>query len=159
ANYTYSKSLDDQAFSGGVEGVPSGSYVSPIPWYLPGFHQMDYGPSEFDRRQNLVVSYVWALPRLEKTSRFTRTVLGDWMWSGIMSAQTGDPLTALAGLDRAQTGLGSDRAIDLGGNHYSVGPCANTAPCVTWLNPAAFALPPIGSYGTFGKGSLRGPKL
>jgi hypothetical protein len=81
------------------------------------------------------------------------------MWSGILSAFTGDPLTALAGLDRAQTGLGSDRAVDLGGNHYLVGACANSAPCVTWLNPAAFALPPIGSYGAIGKGSLRGPGL
>ncbi len=34
-----------------------------------------------------------------------------------------------------------------------------TARCVKWLNPNTFALPPIGSFGNTGKGSLRGPGL
>jgi hypothetical protein len=31
--------------------------------------------------------------------------------------------------------------------------------CVNYLNPAAFILPPQGSWGNVGKGSLRGPDL
>jgi hypothetical protein len=30
-------------------------------------------------------------------------------------------------------------------------------PCVTWVNPAAYALPAVGAYGNTGVGSLRGP--
>ena len=141
ANYTYSKSLDTMPYGGGVTGVPNGSYLSPMPWYMPGFHQNDYGPSEFDHTHNFVISYVWALPTLSGRSQFVRRVLGDWKVSGIVSAYTGDPFTGLAGMDQSQTSLGSDRLVDLGGNHYLSGACSGAAPCVNWLNPGSFALP------------------
>lgn len=157
ANYTYSKSLDTMPYGGGVTGVPNGSYVSPMPWYMPGFHQNDYGPSEFDHTHNFVVSYVWALPTLEGKNGFVHRVLGDWEVTGIVSAYTGDPFTVLAGSDQSQTALGSDRLVDLGGNHYLSGACSAAAPCVNWLNPNSFALPPVGSFGNIGKNSLRGP--
>jgi hypothetical protein len=32
-------------------------------------------------------------------------------------------------------------------------------PCVNYLDPAAFTLPPQGSWGNVGKGALRGPDL
>ena len=38
-----------------------------------------------------------------------------------------------------------------------VGRTALPAPCVAWVNPAAYALPDVGAFGDVGVGSLRGP--
>lgn len=156
ANYTWSKSIDDLPWAGGVTSV-GGDTVSPLPWYDPNFHSMDRGPSEFDRTHVFVMSNVWEFPKFAGMNRFVRGVAGGWQLNGILKLQSGDPLTILAGTDRSQTALGRDRAQDLGGDHRLSGPCANAAPCVNWLNPSTFGLPAIGTFGNVGKGSLRGP--
>jgi len=158
ANYTWSKSIDDLPAGQGVTGVSAGSN-SPIPWYAPGRHQYDRGPSEFDHTQRFVASYVWDLPKFSDRSPFVRLFAGGWQLSGIFTVQTGGPITILAGTDRSGTGIGADRANRLGGNAYGSGACGAAAPCVNYLNPAAFALPAAGTYGSVGKGSLRGPNL
>ena len=76
-----------------------------------------------------------------------------------MGASTGDPVGVLAGADQCQTALGADRVVDLSSNHYVSGACQNSAPCVNWLNPNAFGLPPVGTFGNIGKNPLRGPGL
>jgi hypothetical protein len=66
-SYTWSKSIDD---------MPGAS--SPVPWYLPGRHQFDKGPSEFDHGQRLAASFVWGLPTLAHGPRILRTAAGGW---------------------------------------------------------------------------------
>lgn len=156
ANYTWSKSLDDLGFGQSVTTVGTGLY-SPIPWYMPGRHQMDYGPSEFDHQHRLVTSYVWQLPGFSKSPTVVRHTLGGWQLSGLLSAQSGGPLTVRAGKDQSGTGLGADRAVYAGGNVYGPGACGNTLRCVDYINPGAFVLPAAGTFGNTGKGSLRGP--
>ncbi len=158
ANYTWSKSLDDLAPGQGITTISQGNN-SPIPWNFPGRHQDDYGPSEFDHTHRFVVSYVWDLPKLENRAAFLRYTIGGWQWSGIVTAQSGASFTVLAGTDRSQTGLGSDRASFNGLSPYGGNACGTSAPCVNFLNPAAFTTAPIGGFGNVGKGSLRGPNL
>ncbi len=158
ANYTWSKSIDTLPYGQGVTGVSAGSN-SPVPWNFPGRHQFDRGPSEFDHTQRFVMSYVYDLPKLAGTNRLVRTALGAWQLSGIFTYQTGGPLTILAGKDQSQTGIGSDRAVYLGGPEYGAGACGSSGPCVNYLIPGAFGLPPTGSVGNVGKGALRGPDL
>jgi hypothetical protein len=74
-----------------------------------------------------------------------------------MSAQTGGPVTVVAGQDRSRTALGKDRGDYLGGEPYGAGACGNVAPCVDSLNTGAFALPAAGGFGNIGKGRFRGP--
>ncbi len=157
ANYTWAKSLDNLPF-GAIIGEEAGGSSSPIPWYSPGTRSLDYGPSEFDHTQRLVISYVWQLPKLAGMKPLVRGLLGDWQTTGIFSAMTGDPITILAGNSASQTGLGGERAI-ITGAPYGPGACKNVAPCVDDLNAGAFQLPSIGTYGNVGKGSLRGPNL
>ncbi len=158
ANYTWSKSIDDLPNSQGVATVVSGN-SSPIPWYLPGRHQFDRGPSEFDHTHRLVTSFVWDLPRLASSPALVRYAAGGWQLSGLLSVQSGGPLTILAGKDQSGTGLGSDRGVAISNDVFGGNACGSTGPCVSYLNPGAFALPAAGTYGTLGKGAFRGPNL
>ena len=106
-----------------------------------------------------MLSYVWELPKLKTVTPLARYALGDWQLNGIFTAQTGGPLTILAGRDASQTGLGTDRAQYLGGSAYGPGACKNIAPCVDYLNTSAFASPANGSFGNAGKSSLDGPNF
>jgi hypothetical protein len=107
-----------------------------------------------------VISYVWDLPRLNGRNALLRYLVGGWQWSGIVTAQSGGPFTVRAGRDVSLNGLGSDRASFTGTvDPYGGNACGQSAPCVNYLNPAAFTLAPVGGYGNVGKGSLRGPKL
>ena len=47
AAYTYSKALDNVPNGGNNNDINSDS-ASALPWYFPGRHQFDYGPSGFD---------------------------------------------------------------------------------------------------------------
>ena len=156
ANYTWSKSIDDMPASQGIAG-PSGGTNSPIPWYSPGRHQYDRGPSEFDRGHRFVMSWVYDLPKLAKSNPWLRAVAGGWQWTGFFTYLTGGPLTILAGKDQTQTATGTDRANYLGGSVYGHGACGSQVRCVDYLVPSAFGLPVTGTTGNTGKGMFRGP--
>jgi Carboxypeptidase regulatory-like domain len=157
ANYTYSKSLDDLPVGALVRQGPGGSgSASPIPWNMAGRHQFDRGPSVFDHTHILAVSYVWDLPKWSGAGPVVRHVFGNWELSGIVSARSGDPVTILAAGNPSQTGLGGERAVQVG-NPFGAKACGNSAPCVNDLNPSSFQLPATGTVGTLGKGTVRGP--
>lgn len=155
ANYTFSKSLDNLQPDANVGDI-SGDAPSALPWYFPNSHSLDTGPSVQDRAHRFVASYVWQLGQLKKSNRWIRGFLGDWEVTGILSAQSGGPLTILAGEDQSQTALGADRVVIVG-KPYGHGTCMNLAPCVDYLAPDSFQLPPVGTFGNLGKGRLRGP--
>src|SRR5262249_60647083 len=103
----------------------------------------DRGPGGSDRRQRLVVSYVWMLPQLTRMNRALRGVAGGWQLGGILTAQTGDGLTIVAGRDQKQTGLKRDRGGLAGGqSNYSSTRCGDTTGGAPRLNKGAFAPPP-----------------
>jgi len=156
ANYTWSKSIDDWPYGQDITTVVSGGN-SPIPWNFPGRHQFDRGPSDFDRTQRFVASFVYNLPALSKAPAAVRFVAGGWGLTGIFTAQTGYPFTVTYGKDASGTALGSDRTVQLSSAVYGSGACGATANCVDWLVPSAFGAPAAGTYGNMGKGSLRGP--
>jgi hypothetical protein len=115
-----SKSPDDVPYGSspttvGVSAAGGSSYKSPIPWYMPGRHQFDYGPSEFDHQHRLVTSFVWRLPLLGHSSRLLRYVTSGWQLTGLFIAQSGGPMTAIAGKDQSGTALATDRAYYVGG--------------------------------------------
>jgi hypothetical protein len=160
-NYTYSKSMDDLPFGQSITTVVNSQY-SPIPWNYPGRHQFDTGPSEFDHQHRFVGTFVWDMPRLLNAPAVVRYLVGGWELSGLLSAQTGGPVTAIAGKDQSGTGLGTDRASFVSGvdPYGTSNSCAGVqAICVAYLNPAAFALPASGTFGNVGKGALRGPGM
>ncbi len=159
ANYTYEKSIDNVPPGGGSgASVAGGGSNAPLPWYVPGGSQLDYGPSEFDREHVFVLSYVWDIPKPPGSNAFVTALLGNWEVTGIVSAETGFPFTIYAGKDISGTGLNADRGVYMGGNVLGNTAC-HSAPCVSWLNPQAFALPAKGTVGNVGKGAIFGPGL
>jgi hypothetical protein len=156
ANYTFSKSLD--TLPPGTDAATFGTAgFYTLPLYLPNFQQDDRGPSDFDHRHVFVSSYLWQSPLLAGRNAVVRMVLGGWEVSGVINAQSGGPLTIYAGKDQSLTGIGKDRARIVGTQTTLGGPCANTSPCLNYLNSAAFALPATGEFGNAGKGALTGP--
>ena len=158
ANYTWSKSIDDWPYGQDITTVVAGGN-SPIPWYLPGRHQFDRGPSDFDRTHRVVASFVYSLPALRSSPAAVRYLVGGWGLSGIFTGQTGYPFTVTYGKDASGTALSSDRAVLLSNATIGSGACGTAAPCVDYLVPSAFGAPAAGTYGNLGKGSLRGPNL
>ncbi|MGH9632667.1 MAG: carboxypeptidase regulatory-like domain-containing protein [Bryobacteraceae bacterium] len=157
ANYTWSKSLDNAAYQYNATGPSDGGSYA-YPWYFENSNLLDRGPSDFDHAHRFVTSWVWQSPQLAASNAVLRAVAGGWQISGVMQAQSGGPLTILAGRDQSQTSIGRDRAV-INGEALGPGACKNTAPCVDYLNTGSFVLPAIGEFGNIGKGSIRGPGL
>jgi hypothetical protein len=112
------------------------------------------GRSGFDIRHNFVANVVYELP-FGRGSHF-----GGWEISGVATVHSNVPFTPVLSFDNADLqSLTITERPNLAGNPYT-GTCPNgakvgTATC--WFNPAAFALPPPGQFGTAGRNILRGP--
>jgi hypothetical protein len=166
ANYTWAKALDNLPYGQSVTGPGPNASGTVYPWYFPKADALDYGRADFDRRQRFVISYVWQLPTPHSAGKAVEAVFGGWQMNGVFQAQTGDPLTVKSGKDQSNTGIGGDRAV-LVGPALGPGACGASAPCVNYLNPSAFAQPPvasaaspyIASFGNFGKGAVSGPGM
>lgn len=84
--YTYSHALTD---SNGFGVFPdTGSLYNDN--YHPG---ESWGPAAFDRRNRLVINYLWNLPSYHGASGFLDRLLAGWGWSGVLTVQSGPPLT------------------------------------------------------------------
>jgi hypothetical protein len=94
-SYTYSKSLDNYSAK-----------------YDPRDPSRAYGPSTFDMRHNLVMSYNWDLPfaRLFGSRRITT----GWHITGISRFNTGTPVSLKSGGDFALTNIGLDYPNQIG---------------------------------------------
>lgn len=165
ANYTLGASREyGLSENGGITDVGS-SKGSGMSIYDPRQHGFDTGYADFDRRNRFVTSFVWNLPAMSQWNTALREIAGGWVWSGIYTFTTGEPLTIMAGKDQSQTGLGGDRAnyigpaSSFGKNAPSAdrGGCTPGIHCVPYLDPLWWTQPSAGTYGTSGKNTFRGP--
>jgi hypothetical protein len=153
-NYTFSKSTDDVGT--GLQGNGGGG-DQVMPWTNPFFDRMITGPSDFDHQHRIVTSYVWDLPFGNHLHGVGNKVLGGWQLTGVQQYQTGSPMTVVSGKDNSLTSLGKDRAVAVAG--VSPDRPSGVDPLKMWFNTAAFATNPIGTFGTLGKGILRGTPM
>jgi len=70
----------------------------------------NYGLSEFDREHRLTVSFLYELPRPQGGNAALRNVLGGWAASGVVTIQSGLPLTLTGTNGNNIAGITSDRA-------------------------------------------------
>lgn len=173
ANYTWSHSIDDAStiglFGTSIFGARS---VSPFP-SNPNDVSAERGSSNFDARHVFTLSYVWNVPSLfrhlgrsrgHRGSRWLTVVgarlLDGWSVSGVTSVRSGQPFTVALGFDNALLGdatpFFSQRPDRVPGEPMVLGP--RRGPDLR-LNPAAFAVPPVGQFGNLGRNVLRGPSF
>ncbi len=154
--YTFSKTLTDN--SSDRSNAPQSSY---------NWHEGEYGPASFDRKQIFTLNYVYPLPFLRGHSLADR-IAGGWQFSGIVSTYTGLPTTVTtSSVDPAGLGLlGSsasssrpDMVCDPNANapHTFNGIAVSGGP--TWFNTACFQPVPQGAVrpGNAGRYTVRGP--
>ena len=140
ASYTYSHNIDY------VDGdVPGNAHQDAYRAYL------ERGNSGYDRTQVLVLSYVYNIPA-PWNNPFAHAVFGNWQLSGISVFETGTPINITLPGDNAGIGVsGSPYRPDLVGD-----PAQGGGSRQEWFNPAAFARPPVGAFGTAGRNIVRG---
>lgn len=154
--YTYSKVLTD-----------NGSDRSNAPQNSYNWHEGEYGPAPFDRKQIMSLNYVYPLPFLRGSSLVDH-VAGGWQLTSVISAFSGLPYTATtSSVDPAGLGLlGSsaaserpDMVCDPNANapHVYNGLTGTGQP--TWFNTACFQPTPNGAIrpGNAGRFTIRGP--
>ena len=142
ANFTWGHNLDDMTSNSGT--LPQNSFD------LLG----NYGNSDNDRRLQFNGFIVYDIPG---SSHGPQWLTHGWEASSVMAFHTGPPITPRAP-DTTGTGENVLYANYIGGDPYASGShsVVNAQP-VLWLNPAAFAAPPAGTYGTIGRGMIFGP--
>ena len=117
----------------------------------------DRGPSDFDIRQNLTLSWSYELP-FGKGKAIGNNwnapmnyILGGWRFNSIDTFQSGSPFSVNSGTNTEGSGGGTQRANVIGNWHV-----ANQGPA-EWFNPAAFTAPAAYTYGNSGRNIIVGP--
>jgi hypothetical protein len=125
----------------------------------PFNRRLDRGNSDFDIRHIFTASLIWDLPRLTGSPAVARTILGGWSLSALFNAQTGRFGTAHTGEDRSLSGIfyPYERANQVLEDIYLPDDRPRGEKLQQWINPNAFALPEIGTFGNAGRNTIRGP--
>lgn len=172
-NYTWSRCMDEVS-NGGFLQFSSAGILSP----LPGELARNYGPCDYDIRDNLAAQYVYQ-PPLKVANHFLGSALNGWQVSGTVFWHSGLPFSVLS---TPYSANGNGIVNGSGPQFASVVPGAllyehNPIPGVTlpgtvqWLNPDAFVStvdPSTGAcsggdtpencqFGNLGRNALRGP--
>jgi outer membrane receptor protein involved in Fe transport len=139
-NYTWSHCIDN-----GYSDVIQTNGIM-----IPERRGANRGNCDLDRRHNFNMSTVYETPQFANSA--VRWLAGGWRVSGIVRLISGAQLTVSSGVDQAMSGT-TDQTPD----QILASPYPDQKTLTTWLNPAAFALPAIGSYGNVGQRTVRGP--
>jgi hypothetical protein len=152
-NYMYSHALNDGSVGAG--DADSAQNLSCF--------RCDYASSDFDARHSATFSIVYELPfgrgkKYLNTGHTINLLAGGWSLNSLLSARAGLPVNVT--LSRS-----SNELVDAN----NVGQRPDRVPGVPlylpgrsishWINPNAFHLPEIGTWGNAGKNLLTGPAL
>ena len=142
ANYTWAKSIDNISLD--TTGAVQNTFDL----------RSEKGLSDFDVRKRFVSSFLWELPSPNKG--IARWLVGGWQLNGIFHISAGSPFNVVSGQDRALTGAGTQRPNVIGDPRLDSTRSRNDL-VSRYFNPAAYALPAIGSFGNSGRNPMIGP--
>ncbi|MBI3697749.1 MAG: TonB-dependent receptor [Acidobacteria bacterium] len=117
------------------------------------------GRSDFDRTHVFVQSFIYELPFGPKHrwahSGPARWLLGDWQMNGILTSQTGDPLSITFSNATLNAPLSNNRP-NLNGQSAIFGA---VGPGSLWFDTSKFTAPAPNTFGNSGRNILSGPGL
>jgi hypothetical protein len=148
--YTWSHSLDEvTAYRGALpqNSLPTGTGCGSVS--NAGF-ACDYSNSDFDTRNTGIVQITYAVPGLNQWKGFTH----GWELSSLMNFHGGQPFNITTSSDTTGTDEFVQRP-NLVGN--ATGGFRQEKVNASWLNPAAFAEPADGTFGTLRRNAFYGP--
>ena len=155
ANYTLSRCRGPYATLFSAMGAwPQDTYTH------PDDSRFDDGACDSDRRHVFNLTTVGETPQFSNPTM--RVLASGWRLAAIYNFLSGPPLSVFAGSDRALSGLAfsggaaaplqrADQVLD---NPYDD---RSGRPRSRYLNPAAFALPALGTLGNMERNSVTGP--
>jgi len=150
-SYTWSHSMDDYSGSDVSDiGVVPGNMVN---------EQSNYATSDFDRRHRFVASYLYNLPdAYHGGSAFGKKALNSWSISGIVTLQSGTPISIFGRADAfvaTRADLVPGRTLE---SAIKSGDVADR--WKAYFDPSAFMQPPLFTpdWGQLGRNIIRGPK-
>jgi hypothetical protein len=152
-NYTWSHCIGPSNNAGGGTANPGTNYPHQYD------RNLDVGNCSSDRRNVFNLTVVASTPSF--SNKAMRLVLTDWQVSGIYRYSSGAPFSIASGVDNALLAY-SERAVQVNQNTAATNQgqaCVNSAPCVAWLNPAAFAQPALGTLSSLGVFNVLGPRF
>jgi len=138
----------------GYSGESSGATP---PVGLPDYYELNYGDLSRDIRHNFQATGIVELP-FGRGKRWAQSgpaaeVLGGWQISGLLSAYTGSPFTAVADNSTLNSSASTQFA-----DCFAATP-RRTGDIFQWYQRSDFRVPAAGRFGTCGNNSLRGPGL
>ena len=157
-SYTFAKSIDDGSSSLGRNEFANGQARSVDPFNL----KLNRGLSDFDVRHRLSANFSYDLPfgpgrtYLAKAKGVTRVLVEGWQVNGILTAETGIPVSPIFTFDQDR-----DASTD-NEQRPNLAPGVTSIPRVSRLqlfDPNLFVLPAVGSRGTLGRNTIGGPGL
>jgi hypothetical protein len=127
--YTYSKAMGTTGFN-------------PV---VADNEAYNYGRLGSDRRHNLQVNWSYLLPKTARfVGKYAGAVLDNWTYSGVMSSTSGGPYNPGFGFASGST-PDYTGTPDVGARINVVGDPYANVPAGAFFNPAAFALPALGT--------------
>jgi hypothetical protein len=149
-SYTYSRLLD----TGGI--VDPGDLNDTL-GRNPLNPSAEYGRDYFDATHRLAASFVWQVP-VGKGQRlgadwpsYLQQLLGNWQLNGIITLQSGLPISPILGFDNSNTANFQDRPDTI------CNPNSGPKNSQEWFNTSCFALPAQYTYGDTGRNTIDGP--
>jgi hypothetical protein len=146
--------LATYAWQRATDTISRGRQALSQPW--PNNIALNRGRANFNVDHVMVNSFVWDLPFLRGRKDVLYQIFGGWQFNGVMTFRTGIPFDIVPGQPSSLSGTGGERA-DLVGNPFLDSDRSRQDKLNQWFNRAAFAVPPSGSWGNFGRNVMEGP--
>ena len=152
-NYTFAKAMDNTSSNLNITSTGPSRGADVANPYDP---MSDYGLSSFDVRHQFNARMIFNLPSGESVGSL-RHLVGGWQLTGILTAQTGVPFTAILGVNRSRDG--NTRRPE----RPNLAAGASNNPILgdpnRWFDVTAFVFPEAGFYGNLGRNTLSAPNL
>jgi hypothetical protein len=151
-NYMWSHALNDGSVGAGDANAPENVAC----------FRCDYASSEYDARQSGTFSAVYDLPfglgkRYLSSGHLSDLAVGGWSINTVLMARAGMPVNVLLG--RSVTDMPDGNSVDQRPNRNPGIPLYNNRGISHWINPQAFSLPAVGTWGNAPANIANGPAL